>query len=120
MIFHKNKAAKTKSERPKGGDGQILGLSFVNDSNRPANTRTAMIATNTLPVGSTIGFHVHDADEEAYLILEGQGRYTDADKLDYEVSAGDWTLTREGEGHALANTGDVPLVFAAIIYDAGK
>jgi mannose-6-phosphate isomerase-like protein (cupin superfamily) len=120
MIFKKNQAQKTAVDRPKGGQGQILGLSFLNEKNRPSQTRAAMMATNTLTVGSTLGFHVHEKDEEAYLILEGNGQYTDADKIDYPVGPGDWTLTRQGEGHALTNTGDTPLVFAAIIFDAGK
>jgi mannose-6-phosphate isomerase-like protein (cupin superfamily) len=120
MIFKKNQALKTSAEKPKGGQGQILGLSFVNSENRPANTRAAMLATNTLPVGASIGFHVHQDNEEAYLLLEGKGLYTDSDKKDYSVEAGDWTLTRQGEGHALANCGEKPLVFAAIIFDAGN
>jgi mannose-6-phosphate isomerase-like protein (cupin superfamily) len=120
LILTNENAVKSVTEKAKGGVGHVSHLHFINAKNRPDSTRVAMAAINTIPVGSSLGFHIHDNDEEVYLILEGQGLYTDSNRQQYPVKTGDFTLARQGEGHALLNTGETPLVFAAVIVDSGK
>ncbi|MDR1545802.1 MAG: cupin domain-containing protein [Deltaproteobacteria bacterium] len=120
MIFKDKDAVKATIDKAKGGVGQIFSNTFLNDANRPERTRAGMVAVNTLPPGASLGFHVHETNEEIYYFIQGQGLYTDADRRQYPIAAGDLTLTRQGEGHALDNAGAEPLVFAAVIIDEGR
>jgi mannose-6-phosphate isomerase-like protein (cupin superfamily) len=120
MLFKADKANKTTTDKPKGGIGLMSGLSYVAEKNRPDNTRLTMAAVNTLPPGGSLGVHTHQENEEIYLILEGTGIYTDQDGNTHPVGSGDLTLTRQTKSHALANTGNQPLVFAAIIVSDRK
>jgi mannose-6-phosphate isomerase-like protein (cupin superfamily) len=69
---------------------------------------------STLEPGCAIGYHVHDKESETYYIYSGQGELNDNGTI-VPVSAGDVAFTGAGEGHALKNTGDVPLEFIALI-----
>ena len=115
MIFYAKSKVENCREKAQGGDGQILGRHPFKAEDRPENTSFKMIGDMTLAPGSSIGFHVHEKDEEIYIITAGQGIYTDADGSKFPVTAGDVTLCRQGEGHALANTGEGPLTFTAVI-----
>jgi mannose-6-phosphate isomerase-like protein (cupin superfamily) len=74
-----------------------------------------MLSTQTLSPGGSIGYHQHVDNEEAYIILSGQGVFTDNDGQEKQVGPGDMTLTLEGERHGLSNTGKEPLAFLAVI-----
>lgn len=65
--------------------------------------------------GATVGFHKHHGESEFYYFLEGTGTYDDNGKGEYEIKPGMVTMTYDGEGHALANTGDTPMKFMAVI-----
>lgn len=64
--------------------------------------------------GNSIGEHKHEGDNEIFHFLKGTGRYNDNGTI-VEVGPGDTTCCRDGEIHALENTGDVPLEFIALI-----
>ncbi|MBP8900459.1 MAG: cupin domain-containing protein, partial [Blautia sp.] len=49
-----------------------------------------------------------------YYILSGEGEYDD-NGVKRPVKAGDITITPDGKGHGLANTGETDLVFMALI-----
>lgn len=117
MIFYGKDRTPSVREKAQGGEGEVHGLHTLKGDNRPEKTRFKMFASMTLPVGSSIGFHEHAEDEEIYFINSGRGLFTDNDGSTHPVSAGDMTLTRRGEKHGLANTGDEPLVFTAVIAD---
>ncbi|MCL4425420.1 MAG: cupin domain-containing protein [Firmicutes bacterium] len=68
----------------------------------------------TLLPGSSIGYHQHEAEEEIYYILRGQGMVND-NGIERAVQAGDALLTGDGAGHAIENTGSEPLEMVAII-----
>jgi Mannose-6-phosphate isomerase len=114
IVFAKDRQPSI-SHKPQGGEGLIEGLRSLSADNRPEGTSFRMAAQMTLPPGGSIGFHLHPDDEEIYVILSGQGLYTDADGQASPVGPGDLTLTRSGEGHGLANSGLEPLVFFAVI-----
>jgi mannose-6-phosphate isomerase-like protein (cupin superfamily) len=98
------------------GEGEVRGLhSFMNE-NRPEKTCFQMIGEMTLPArGASIGFHVHHDNEEIYVAVAGRGLFTDNDGSAHAVLPGDVMLTRQGEGHAIANDGDGPFTFIAVI-----
>ncbi len=115
MIFYAKDRVENIRAGAQGGTGRIVGSHPFAADARPENTHFRMVGQMALAPGSSIGFHVHQNDEEIYLITGGRGAYTDADRKEYAVAAGDLTLTRQGEGHGLANTGDEPLTFVAVI-----
>ena len=51
---------------------------------------------------------------DTYYILSGEGEYDD-NGVKRPVKAGDITITPDGKGHGLANTGDTDFVFMALI-----
>lgn len=67
-----------------------------------------------LPVGSGIGSHVHEGEQEIYYILSGKGEY-DNNGVKVEVGPGDLTLCPDGEQHGIQNIGDTDLEFIALI-----
>ncbi|MDR1298137.1 MAG: cupin domain-containing protein [Deltaproteobacteria bacterium] len=115
MIVKQSQATMAKVDKPIGGEGYMDFLSIIGDGNRLKGSRFSMAAEITLPVGASVGYHDHPADEEIYLILSGTGSYVENDRSEHPVGKGDLTLCPTGEGHALINNGKEPLVFLAFI-----
>ena len=62
-----------------------------------------------LPPGTSIGRHVHGADqEEFYLVLSGEGQMWRNGET-FDVRSGDLIRNPPGGRHGLVNTGTVPL-----------
>lgn len=69
-----------------------------------------------LPIGSSIGLHTHQADEEIYIILEGQGLMT-VDTDSKQVLQGDVIVNRPFGSHELINNSDVDLKI--LVFEVG-
>lgn len=69
----------------------------------------------TIQPGDAVGVHKHINNEDTYIIVSGEGTFTDNDGKQSPVKAGDITIVRKGQSHGLANTGTVPLVFVDVI-----
>lgn len=65
------------------------------------------------------GKHRHNGDFEVFFILKGQGLYDD-NGSQTTVKAGDVTVCRQGEEHALRNDGPDDLEMIALILFSGK
>lgn len=74
-----------------------------------------LYAKNTLPPGSSIGWHVHHDEFEIYYILKGRAQYEDCDHTISEITAGTATITGDNEGHSIANHSGEDVEFIAII-----
>ena len=72
------------------------------------------VSSITLEPGCSIGVHTHSGDNEMYYIYEGTGTYTDGDET-YPVQAGDVLFCNDGETHEIANEGNAPLRFVALM-----
>jgi mannose-6-phosphate isomerase-like protein (cupin superfamily) len=59
--------------------------------------------------------HKHVDNEDAYIIIFGEGTFTDSDGKKTVVTGGDITIARPGDSHALENTGQLPLFFLDIV-----
>lgn len=64
--------------------------------------------------GASIKEHVHDEDEEVYIVVSGRGVYTE-DGEDTPIEEKDVLILRRGHSHGMRNTGDTPLVFYAVV-----
>ena len=111
MIIRRNEMKTESKEKMRDGNG-ITGLTHLVNCENEKNVR--LIAEINLPPGASIGEHKHDNETEYYLILSGSGVVNDSGK-DIEINAGDTIVTGGGASHSISNTGDVPLVFHAVI-----
>jgi mannose-6-phosphate isomerase-like protein (cupin superfamily) len=103
---------KTETKlKMRDGEGAVH-FTYLADCEKEKNIR--MLSEATLPPGASIGYHRHDNETEYYLILSGTGEVND-DGTVKPVRAGDAVITGNGASHSITNTGDVPLVFHAVI-----
>jgi mannose-6-phosphate isomerase-like protein (cupin superfamily) len=93
------------------GEGSV-NFTYLVDCEKEKNIR--MLAEAALPPGASIGYHRHDNETEYYLILSGTGEVNDNGTVK-PVKAGDAMITGNGASHSIMNTGNVPLVFHAVI-----
>lgn len=63
----------------------------------------SMYAKLVLKPDSSIGWHQHVGNTEPYYILSGSGKFTDNDKTETIVSAGDVCYIRPNEFHSIEN-----------------
>jgi len=98
-------------ESMRGGRGKVDFVHYV-DCEKEKNIR--LLAEVTLQPGDSIGNHKHDNETEYFLIISGSGTVDD-NGVEKQVKAGDAIITGNGASHAMTNTGDVPLVFHAVI-----
>ena len=112
MLVKKNESFRIVSEKPRGGVGTIINNRYLDSHD--LNNGIQGLYINDLEVGSEIGYHIHEGDEEVYYILEGKGLVND-NGVEKEAASGDFIYTKSGEGHSLKNTGDKPLKFMAFI-----
>lgn len=109
-----NKAERDviKAENVNGGIGYILKEPLITDEQK--GDSCGLFARITLNKDCEVGYHIHNGETETYYILKGKGIYKDNDK-EYEVSAGDVTFCKSGNGHGLVNNCDEPLEMIALI-----
>ncbi|WP_165066330.1 cupin domain-containing protein [Desulfovibrio sp. ZJ200] len=69
--------------------------------------------------GDAVGRHRHNGDFEVFFILKGQGLYDD-NGSQTTVRAGDVTVCRDGEEHALLNDGPDDLELIALVLFSEK
>lgn len=97
------------------GEGKVLcEYAFPRDK-ALADQAIKEIAWLTLPPGASIGVHGHVKNEDAYIVISGQGVFIVADGTEIPVKAGDTTIARKGESHGIKNTGTEPMVVLDVI-----
>lgn len=69
-----------------------------------------------LQPNSSIALHEHTSDWEAYLILEGRGKYI-YDGKETIVEKGDLTICKTGCSHGIEALDNKPLSFLALMMD---
>ena len=111
MIIRRNEMKTEIKEKMRGGDGAAHFIHLV-DCEKEKNVR--LLAEITLAPGDSIGKHNHESEAEYYFIQSGSGTVND-NGIDTPVHAGDTMITKDGASHSIANTGDVPLIFNAVI-----
>ncbi|MDR3249068.1 MAG: cupin domain-containing protein [Treponema sp.] len=111
-MLNQRSAMKSESkEKMRDGEGTTR-FTYLVDTEKEKNIR--MLSEVTLPPGASIGYHDHVNETEYYLILSGTGEVND-DGTVKPVKPGDAMITGNGASHSIKNTGNLPLVFHAII-----
>ena len=89
-----------------GGIGLCRHAGIFTDKDIDAPVR--FINYTILPPGTTFGLHKHGSDNEFYVVLEGEGIYTE-DGQDAPVHAGDIIMNAPGGCHGIRNTTDTDM-----------
>ncbi len=103
---------KEVRERMRGGTGNVEFLHIFGKQELKGKVR--LLARLRLSPGSSIGYHMHEGEEEVFYILSGSGVVTEQG-VTSTVGPGDAVLTAGGEGHSIENQGAEPLEFIATI-----
>ena len=83
------------------------------------NPNMRLFAKLVLEPGCSIGWPVHENEEEIFYLLAGQARIDD-NGTEVIASAGDSVITRSGEGHSVACEGTDTLEILACIIRYGN
>ena len=113
MIKKSEEMTKEIKKEMRGGVGETLITHFFEKGEFKGNAR--LVSKIVLHPGASVGYHVHENEEEIYFIIEGKALYNDngEEKLLY---SGDSSLCLSGEGHSIKNISDSePLVLLALI-----
>lgn len=115
MSFVRRKEDRESFVSPnfKGGSGSLKGLRILNGPDEMLG-KGRVFSVNTLSKFDEIGWHVHEGDAEIYLVLSGEGQYSDNGKMT-TIYPGDVTMVYPGEGHSMINLKDEPLVLLALV-----
>lgn len=107
---------KIRRDSFKDGPGGGWSRFLIPPDSKIEGSHFRMVAENTLDIGTEIGYHVHESDDELFVILEGEGLYREND-TEVRVGAGDMLFLTRQNAHGLKNTGGTPLRFLAVIAD---
>jgi len=99
-------------EKMRGGEGSVTIRHYFEKGEFAAKVR--LCATLTLAPGAGIGPHVHEGEDEVYIVNRGCGILDDG-RTQTRVVAGDAVLTGRGESHAIRNDGNETLELTALI-----
>ena len=97
------------------GKGTLYGKFAFRREQATQHQAIKEIGLMTLKPGASIGLHQHKDNEDTYIILAGQGLFTDSEGGEYMVGPNTVTLAGPGQAHALENTGNDDLVFIDLI-----
>lgn len=89
-----------------GGVGNISASMFFDAGN--------MIMTCRIPVGASIGYHLHDEGSEMNYIIRGKGKAV-CDGAEELLSAGECHYCPKGSSHSMENVGDEELELFAVV-----
>lgn len=97
----------------RGGKGQAR-FEHVWKQNEEIKANMRLFSRIILEPGCSIGYHVHENEDEIYVILKGRAEVDD-NGVKKILEAGDSILTRNGEGHSITAIGDETLETLAVI-----
>ena len=97
------------------GKGTLYGKFAFRREQATKDQAIKEIGLMTLKPGDSIGLHSHANNEDTYIILSGEGMFTDGDGGEYVVGPQSVTLAGPGQSHSLTNTGSDDLIFIDLI-----
>lgn len=115
QLYKKDDLKTWDREKVAGGEGTLFGKFSHTRNDAPPDWAIKEIGWMTLKPGASIGMHKHEINEDTYIIVSGEGVFTDTAGNETPVKAGDITIARKGDQHALKNVGKDDLVFLDII-----
>jgi mannose-6-phosphate isomerase-like protein (cupin superfamily) len=121
QVFTQEKSKTWNREKLGGGTGVLYGEFAFTRNDAALGHTIKEIGWLTLLPGDSVGMHKHTDNEDAYIVIVGEGIFTETNGTKTRITSGDVTIARPGQSHAIENTGKVPLVFLCVIAkDSGK
>ena len=115
MIRKAADCKKVYNEKMRGGNGTVEITNFATPEE--LNNKGRLFANITLKPGTSIGYHVHEADSELFYLMKGTVLYND-NGTECTLTAGDVMICPVGTGHSIANNGTEDAeVCAVIVYE---
>lgn len=96
----------------RGGKGDVKIRNLLTEAEM--NGKGRLFGPITLEPGCSIGYHIHEGDNEIFYVLEGCPLYNDGGD-ERQVEPGDVLICPDGTGHALSNPTDKTVVVMAVI-----
>jgi quercetin dioxygenase-like cupin family protein len=115
MIRRKEEIRVREIEHAQQGKGNIYFHDWLLPEEAAGHGR--VFSKVVIPVGSSIGYHQHKGEFEAFYVAEGEGTLRDGD-VTTVIHAGDMNLCKNGDFHGIENTGTQDLVLMALIMNA--
>ena len=112
MIKRKTELKQVINENMRGGDGSVI-ISHLADAGEMYG-KNRLFAEILIKPGCSIGYHIHENETEMFFIISGTALYDDNGTI-YDLSPGDVSVTPSGQGHSIANNGNVDLELIALI-----
>lgn len=112
MIRRADECKFSVREQMKGGPGAVEQTEFVTKEELYEKGR--LFGKLVVKPGCGIGFHVHEGETELFYVAKGTAVYND-NGTEVEVSAGDITICKDGEGHGVMNNSDEVVELIAVI-----
>ena len=103
MIIRNYLETAYELEASHGGQGQVKNVRLFEAED--FDTKLRFIYYVEMEPGTSIGYHQHGDNEEAYVVMEGNGLMTVNDEA-RAVKTGDVILNKPGWSHGLENTSD--------------
>ncbi len=111
MIIKKDTNPIDEKPNMRGGTGTAQLRPILAGDDLPPNCR--LFSLITLPVGASIGEHVHTGECELFYFLNDGQVLDDGERID--IKAGDAMRTGSTHSHSVINTGADELRFVAVI-----
>lgn len=112
MIRRKEDVRIRKVVNAQGGKGELYFEDWLLPEEAPGHGR--VFSKVVIPPGCSIGYHQHQGEFEAFLVLEGIGLVND-NGTESELHTGDMNLCKNGDYHGIENIGEDNLVLQALI-----
>lgn len=112
MVRSNTAHLKETRQNMRGGTGDIDFTHLLSKDELYSKGRLFSIIS--IKPGDGIGYHTHTGEMECYYIINGNALYNDNGN-EVSLQKGDLTLTRDGEGHSIANNGNDVLEVVALI-----
>ncbi len=101
-----------KVEGLKDGKGYVTIVNFFEMDDFLGKGR--LFGKTIIKPGNSIGYHIHEGDQEAYFILKGKALYNDNGK-ETILEPGDLAICKDGESHSIEATGEEDLEYIMLI-----
>ena len=110
----RNTQEKTVVENARGGIGSIVMHKKITMEDKVEGL--SLFAKVVVNPHSTIGYHLHTDDAEAYYVVKGEGIFLNHYEERVPVKAGDLCLIKKGQSHGMENLSDNELEMIAVVY----
>lgn len=112
MVRKKEECPVSLRENMRGGNGTVRITDYV--SKEELYNKGRLFAEIALDPGCGIGEHVHEGEEEIFVVTKGTVIYNDNGE-EKVCTVGDVLICNDGEKHSIRNEGNIPAAVTALI-----